>query len=54
MDQMCEARTALEHAADMALRNRRPEPGGMVHADHGTRFTSWAFGERTHLAGINS
>ncbi len=23
--------------------NRRPEPGGIVHADHGTHFTSWVF-----------
>jgi putative transposase len=29
----------------MAIRNRRPEPGGIVHADHGVQFTSWAFGD---------
>jgi putative transposase len=28
-------------ALDMAIRNRRPTAGGVVHADHGTQFTSW-------------
>ena len=31
--------TLVVNALDMALRNRRPEPGGIVHADHGTQFT---------------
>jgi transposase InsO family protein len=31
---------------------RRPEPGGIVHADHGTQFTSWVFGERIRSAGL--
>jgi transposase InsO family protein len=33
--------TLVVNALDMAIRNRRPEPGGIVHADHGTQFTSW-------------
>ncbi|WP_435866374.1 transposase, partial [Streptomyces wuyuanensis] len=37
---------------DMALRNRRPQPGGIVHADHGTQFTSWVFGEGSRSAGL--
>lgn len=28
--------TLVVNALDMAIRNRRPEPGGIVHADHGT------------------
>ena len=40
------------NALDMAIRNRRPEPGGVVHADHGVQFTSWAFGERIRTAGL--
>lgn len=40
------------NALDMALRNRRPEPGGIVHADHATQFTSWVFGEWTRSAGL--
>lgn len=37
---------------DMAIRNRRPEPGGVVHADHGTQFTSWVFGDKIRSAGL--
>ncbi|SDP99278.1 hypothetical protein SAMN05421507_1575, partial [Lentzea jiangxiensis] len=29
-----------------------PEPGGIVHADHGTQFTSWVFGEKIRSAGL--
>ncbi|MFI5979090.1 transposase, partial [Streptomyces sp. NPDC051452] len=44
--------TLVVNALDMAIRNRRPEPGGIVHADHGTQFTSWVFGERIRSAGL--
>jgi putative transposase len=37
------------NALDMAIRNRRPEPGGIVHADHGTQFTSWILRGRDPL-----
>ena len=30
------------NALDMAIKTRQPAPGGIVHADHGTQFTSWA------------
>jgi transposase InsO family protein len=40
------------NALDMALKNRDPAPGGVVHADHGAQFTSWAFGERIRSAGL--
>jgi transposase InsO family protein len=36
----------------MAIRNRRPAAGGIVHADHGTQFTSWVFGEKIRAAGL--
>jgi transposase InsO family protein len=39
-------------ALDMALKNRDPKPGGVVHADHGTQFTSWAFGDKIRSAGL--
>lgn len=42
----------MVNALDMAIRNRRPEPGGIVHADHGAQFTSWVFGERVRSAGL--
>tara|TARA_B100000378_G_scaffold214328_1_gene177391 strand:- start:576 stop:1001 length:426 start_codon:yes stop_codon:yes gene_type:complete len=44
--------TLVINALDMAIRNRRPAPGGIVHADHGTQFTSWLFGEKIRSAGL--
>ncbi len=44
--------TLVVNALDMAIRNRRPEPGGIVHADHGVQFTSWAFGDKIRSAGL--
>ncbi len=38
--------TLVVNALDMVIRNRRPAAGGIVHADHGTHFTSWVFGEK--------
>jgi putative transposase len=42
------------NALDMAIKNRRPVPGGIVHADHGVQFTSWAFTNRVRSAGLMS
>lgn len=36
----------------MAIRNRLPKPGGIVHAAYGTRFTRWVFGERIRPGGL--
>lgn len=44
--------TLVVNALDMAIRNRQPGPGGIVHADHGVQFTSWAFGGRVRTAGL--
>lgn len=33
-------------AVAMAIESRRPRPGAVVHSDHGTQFTSWAFSQR--------
>ncbi len=41
--------TLVVNALDMAIRNRRPEPGGIVHAD---QFTSWVFGDKIRSAGL--
>jgi putative transposase len=38
--------TLVVNALDMSIRNQAPQPSGIVHADHGVQFTSWAFGER--------
>lgn len=40
------------NALDMAIKNRDPAPGGIVHAGHGTQSTSWAFGGRIRRAGL--
>lgn len=40
------------NALDMALKNRKPAPGGVVHADHGVQFTSWAFTNKIREAGL--
>jgi putative transposase len=44
--------TLVVNALDMAIRNLRPAPGGIVHADHGVRFTSWVFGKKIRSAGL--
>ena len=44
--------TLVVNALDMAIQNRRPEPGGIVHADHGVQFTSWAFSNKIRSAGL--
>lgn len=46
-------RTELVLAAlEMALHNRRPRPGLVHHSDHGSQYTSLAFGRRCREAGI--
>lgn len=40
-------------ALEMACWRQRPEPGQTVHhSDHGTQYTSWAFGQRLRSAGL--
>lgn len=41
-------------ALDMACWRRKPTPeSGLIHhADHGTQYTSWAFGQRLRAAGL--
>ena len=36
----------------MAIKNRNPAPGGVVHSDHGMQFTSWALSQRIDQAGL--
>jgi hypothetical protein len=33
----------VTNALGMAIANRDPQPGVIVHSDHGVQFTSWAF-----------
>jgi putative transposase len=39
-------------ALQMAIWNRRPPPGTIHHSDHGSTYTSWAFGHRLREAGL--
>ncbi|GAA1000289.1 transposase InsO family protein [Subtercola frigoramans] len=40
------------NALDMAIKNRQPGAGGIVHADHGVQFTSWAFTNKIRASGL--
>jgi putative transposase len=39
-------------ALEMALWNRKPEEGLIHHSDHGSQYTSLAFGERLEQSGV--
>ena len=39
-------------ALEMAVWNRQPSPGLIHHSDHGSQYTSLAFGQRLEQAGI--
>lgn len=39
-------------ALQMAIWRRRPPEGAIVHSDHGSQYTSWAFGRRLRAAGL--
>jgi putative transposase len=36
----------VTNALSMAIGNRDPKAGGVIHSDHGVQFTSWAFTDR--------
>jgi putative transposase len=39
-------------ALQMAIWRRQPADATVVHSDHGTQYTSWAFGRRLRAAGL--
>jgi putative transposase len=39
-------------ALQMAIWQRRPSAGAIHHSDHGSQYTSWAFGQRLREAGL--
>jgi len=47
-----QAASLVMSALGMAISNRKPKDGGVVHSDHGSQFTSWAFSERVKGAGL--
>lgn len=45
--------TALTtNALGMAIESRKPEPGAIIHSDHGPQFTAWAFTSRACASGL--
>jgi putative transposase len=42
----------VTNALGMAIANRNPQPGVIVHSDHGVQFTSWAFTDRAKRSGL--
>jgi putative transposase len=47
-----QAASLVTNALGMAISRRKPKAGGIVHSDHGSQFTSWAFSERVKTAGL--
>jgi transposase InsO family protein len=47
-----QASSLVTNALSMALGNRTPPAGAVVHSDHGSQFSSWAFSERVRQAGL--
>jgi putative transposase len=47
-----QAASLVMSALGMAIGNRKPKNGAVVHSDHGSQFTSWAFSERVKSAGL--
>jgi len=47
-----QASSLVTNALVMALSNRTPPAGTVIHSDHGSQFTSWAFSERVRQAGL--
>jgi putative transposase len=41
----------VTNALGMAIENRSPQPGTILHSDHGTQFTSWAFTTKSEGVG---
>ena len=42
----------VTNALGMAIANRDPHAGIVVHSDHGVQFTSWAFTDRAKRSGL--
>ncbi|TDD28854.1 IS3 family transposase [Actinomadura sp. KC06] len=42
----------VTNALGMAIQNRQPPPGTLIHSDHGVQYTSWVFTERAKGSGL--
>lgn len=43
----------VNSALAMAIESRKPDPGAVVHSDHGSQYTSWAFSQRLRKENLN-
>jgi putative transposase len=48
----CQTAALVTNALGMAIANRDPQSGGIIHSDHGVQFTSWAFTDRAKRSGL--
>jgi len=47
------ATTAMVNTAiAMAIKQRRPSRGALIHTDHGPQYTSWAFSQKVRSSGL--
>lgn len=44
--------TLVINALNMAVTDRQPASGGVLHSDRGSQFTSWAFTQKLAEAGL--
>ena len=51
IDRRCET-TLVNDAVLMASESRPIGPGSIIHSDHGSQFTSWAFSELVRTKGL--
>ncbi len=42
----------VTNALGMAIANRSPRAGTIIHSDHGVQFTPWAFTDRARQSGL--
>jgi transposase InsO family protein len=47
-----QATSLVTNALAMAISNRTPSGATVIHTDHGSQFTSWAFSERVRQSGL--
>jgi putative transposase len=47
-----QASSLVTNALQMAISTRTPSGGTVIHSDHGSQFSSWAFSERVRQAGL--
>lgn len=47
-----QAASLVMSALGMAVSRRKPRQGSVIHSDHGSQFTSWAFSDRVKDAGL--